>query len=62
MQTQTNTAAGDEVEITPEMTEAGEAVLCRMTNYFGADEACWAERVYRAMRAAAVHNGREIRR
>ena len=37
-----------EVEITPEMTEAGSAVLCRMRLDL-ADEDFWAEEVYRAM-------------
>jgi hypothetical protein len=41
-----------ELEVTPEMIEAGAAVLCRMTTYFGADEEVWAERIYRAMTSA----------
>ena len=39
-------------EITPEMIEAGGAVLCRMELAF-ADEDFWAEEVYRAMVAAS---------
>ena len=37
-----------EIEITPEMIEAGTNVLYRMTTHI-ADEEYWAEEVYRAM-------------
>jgi hypothetical protein len=38
----------DEIEVTPEMVEAGASVLCGFHTFF-ADEASWAEDVYRAM-------------
>jgi hypothetical protein len=44
-----STGNAPEVEITPEMIEAGKDVLCGMTTYFGADEGDWAEQVYRVM-------------
>ena len=40
----------DEIEITPEMIDAGAAVLAGFETYFS-DEEMWAERVYRAMAA-----------
>jgi hypothetical protein len=43
-------AGAPEIEITPEMIEAGAAVLCRFET-FTASEEYWAEEVYRAMRA-----------
>ena len=51
----------DDAEITPEMIEAGTAVLCRMELAF-ADEEFWAEKVYRAMAAVAAdsHTSRSI--
>jgi hypothetical protein len=39
-----------ELEVTPEMIEAGAAVLCRMTTHF-AGEDYWAEEIYKAMAA-----------
>ena len=41
-----------EVEVTPEMVDAGSAVLCRM-NLSLADEEFWAVELYRAMTACA---------
>jgi hypothetical protein len=43
-------APTDEIEITPTMTKAGAAVLCR---YDRSQEEYWADEVYRAMRRAA---------
>jgi hypothetical protein len=45
-------APEQEIEITPEMIEAGACVLCRFET-FTADEEYWAKEVYRAMRKAA---------
>lgn len=39
-----------EIEITPEMIEAGASVLCGFNTYYSGEEH-WAEEVYRAMRA-----------
>lgn len=41
------------VDVTPEMIEAGAAVLCRMEPAFATEE-FWAERVYRAMEARRI--------
>ena len=46
-------APGEEIEITPAMTEAGAAVLCGFETYFSTEE-YWADAVYRAMRRAAL--------
>jgi hypothetical protein len=43
-------ASAGEIEITPAMTKAGAAVLCR---YDRSQEEYWADQVYRAMRQAA---------
>ncbi len=40
----------DNIEVTPEMVEAGTSVFCRMT-ILVADEEFWAEEIYRAMAA-----------
>ena len=39
------------IEVTPAMIEAGASVLAGFDTYFTSEE-IWAERVYRAMRAA----------
>jgi hypothetical protein len=44
--------APDEIEVTPEMIEAGARLLCGYET-LTRDEAHWAEEVYRAMRRAA---------
>ena len=45
------------IEITPEMIEAGSAVLCRMERAF-ADEEFWAAEVYRSMASLRPSSGR----
>ncbi len=52
-----------EVEITPEMIEAGTSVLCRMTTLV-ADEEFWAEEIYRAMavRSPRLHDDSDTSR
>lgn len=63
-----NTTSGDpvdrpaneptgEIEVTPEMAEAGARVLCAFET-FTAGEAYWAEEVYRAMEHARIMGGR----
>ena len=47
---------GEEIELTPEMIEAGASVLCGFSTYFS-DEAHWAKEVYKAMVKAALHEG-----
>ena len=42
----------DDVEITPEMIEAGASILYRMETAFAGEE-FWAEEVYRAMASLA---------
>jgi hypothetical protein len=45
-------AGAPEIEVTPAMIEAGVAEFCQAETYFSTEE-YWAERIYRAMRAAA---------
>jgi len=49
-----------EIEITPEMIEAGALVLAGFDTYFCSEE-IWAERVYLAMRRAAALPARASR-
>ena len=48
MESSSETKANAEIEITPEMIEAGTSVLYGMELAFASEES-WAERVYRAM-------------
>ena len=47
----------EEIEVTPEMIEAGASVLCGFNTYF-TGEAFWAEKVYRVMAEVALRKGR----
>ncbi len=55
-----NGQAGAEIEITPEMIEAGVSVLCEF-NTFEASEEYWARRVFAAMVSVAPESHHRLK-